>query len=80
MHIPSSTADFIYTRFRGQSDYARATSVAERFIRLYPNNRQLDYAYYLRGVANMEIGFDSLLRYTSLQQAIVMFWLFTDCL
>lgn len=60
--------DLMYTRFQ-QSDYTGAASVAERFIRLYPNNRQLDYAYYLRGVANMEIGFDSLLRYTSLQQA-----------
>lgn len=60
--------DLMYTRFR-QSDYTSAVSTAERFIRLYPNNPQLDYAYYLRGVANMEIGFDSLLRYTSLQQA-----------
>lgn len=60
--------DLMYTRFR-QSDYTGAASVAERFIRLYPNNPQLDYAHYLRGVANMEIGFDSLLRYTSLQQA-----------
>ncbi|MEC7119191.1 MAG: outer membrane protein assembly factor BamD [Pseudomonadota bacterium] len=60
--------DLMYTRFR-QSDYAGAVSVADRFIRLYPTHAQLDYAYYLRGVANMEIGFDSLLRYTSLQQA-----------
>lgn len=60
--------DLMYTRFR-QSDYTSAASTAERFIRLYPNNPQLDYAHYLRGVANMEIGFDSLLRYTSLQQA-----------
>lgn len=60
--------DLMYTRFQ-QSDYSGAASVAERFIRLYPSNAQLDYAYYLRGVANMEIGFDSLLRYTSLQQA-----------
>ncbi len=60
--------DLMYTRFQ-QSDYTGAASVAERFIRLYPNNAQLDYAHYLRGVANMEIGFDSLLRYTSLQQS-----------
>lgn len=60
--------DLMYTRFR-QSDYTSAVSTAERFIRLYPNNPQLDYAHYLRGVANMEMGFDSLLRYTSLQQA-----------
>lgn len=60
--------DLMYTRFQ-QSDYTGAASVAERFIRLYPSNAQLDYAHYLRGVANMEVGFDSLLRYTSLQQA-----------
>lgn len=60
--------DLMYSRFR-QSDYVGAASVADRFIRLYPNHAQLDYAYYLRGVANMEVGYDGLLRYTSLNQA-----------
>jgi len=68
VYTEQAQLDLMYTRFR-QSDYTSAVSTAERFIRLYPNNPQLDYALYLRGVANMEIGFDSLLRYTSLQQA-----------
>ena len=68
VYTEQAQLDLMYTRFR-QSDYTSAVSTAERFIRLYPNNPQLDYAHYLRGVANMEIGFDSLLRYTSLQQA-----------
>lgn len=60
--------DLMYSRFR-QSDYTGAASVADRFIRLYPTNPQLDYAYYLRAVANMEVGYDGLIRYTSLNQA-----------
>ena len=29
----------------------------------------MDYAYYVRGVANMEQNYDGLIRYTSLKQA-----------
>ena len=60
--------DLMYSNVR-KSDFAGAASVADRFIRLYPNHPQLDYAYYLRGVANMETGYDGLLRYTNLNQA-----------
>lgn len=60
--------DLMYSRFR-LGDYPGAVGVADRIIRLYPNSRQLDYVYYVRGVANMETGYDSLLRYTRLNQA-----------
>ena len=33
---------------------------AEQFIRLYPSNPQVSYAYYVRGVANMEGSSESL--------------------
>ena len=60
--------DLMYTRFK-QSDYPAAIALAERFIRLNPQHPQVDYAYYVRGVSNMEQNYDGLLRYTSLKQA-----------
>jgi outer membrane protein assembly factor BamD len=64
-YTEQSQLDLMYARFRN-SDYPGAISAADRFIKLYPQNPQIDYAFYLRGVANMEIGSDSLLRYTNL--------------
>ncbi|KAA8732816.1 outer membrane protein assembly factor BamD [Acinetobacter qingfengensis] len=60
--------DLMYTKFK-QGNYAEAVTIADRFIRLNPQHPQADYAYYLRGVANMEQNYDGLLRYTSLKQA-----------
>lgn len=60
--------DLMYTRFK-QGDYTGAVALADRFIRLNPQHPQVEYAYYLRGVSNMEQNYDGLLRYTSLQQA-----------
>lgn len=60
--------DLMYTRFR-QADFPGAIALADRFIRLNPQHPQVDYAYYLRGVSNMEQNYDGLLRYTSLKQA-----------
>jgi len=37
-----------------------AAASAEQFIRLYPSNPQVSYAYYVRGVANMEGSSESL--------------------
>jgi outer membrane protein assembly factor BamD len=67
-YTEQSQLDLMYSNVR-KSDFAGAASVADRFIRLYPNHAQIDYVYYLRGVANMETGYDGLLRYTSLNQA-----------
>ena len=60
--------DLMYSRFM-QSDYPGVITLAERFMRIYPNNAQIDYVYYIRGVANMEQNYDGLLRYTKLNQA-----------
>lgn len=63
-----SQLDLMYARFRN-SDFPGVITTANRFIKLYPSNPQVDYAYYLRGVANMESGTDSLIRYTNLNPA-----------
>lgn len=60
--------ELLYTKFM-QKDYEAAVAMADRFIRLNPQHENLDYAYYVRGVSNMEQNYDGLLRYTSLQQA-----------
>ena len=60
--------ELLYAKFK-QKDYEGAIALAERFIRLNPQHPNVDYAYYVRGVANMEMNYDSLIRYTSLQQS-----------
>ena len=60
--------ELLYTKFK-QKDYEGVIALADRFIRLNPQHPNADYAYYIRGVANMEMNYDSLLRYTSLQQS-----------
>lgn len=60
--------ELLYTKFQ-QKDYEGTVSLAERFIRLNPQHPNVDYAYYVRGVANMEQNYDGLMRYTSLKQS-----------
>ncbi|MBI1449954.1 outer membrane protein assembly factor BamD [Acinetobacter sp. AC1-2] len=60
--------ELLYSKFK-QKDYEGAIALAERFIRLNPQHPNVDYAYYVRAVANMEQNYDSLMRYTSLQQS-----------
>ncbi len=45
--------DVMYAQYSA-GDYEIAASSADRFISLYPSNPQVSYAYYVRGVANME--------------------------
>jgi outer membrane protein assembly factor BamD len=35
-----------------KEDYTLASGAAERFIRLHPTNRHVDYAYYMRGLSD----------------------------
>ncbi len=45
--------DLIYSYYKsGDSDQALAT--IDRFIRLNPNHKDIDYAYFMRGLTNME--------------------------
>ena len=60
--------DLLYVKFQ-QKEYETVVSQADRFIRLNPQHPNVDYVYYIRGVANMELNYDSLMRYTSLQQS-----------
>lgn len=60
--------ELLYVKFQ-QKDYEGAVALAERFIRLNPQHPNVDYAYYVRGVANMEQNYDGLMRYTSLKQS-----------
>ncbi len=43
--------ELIYAYFK-TSDYELAIAASERFIRLHPQHRNVDYAYYMRGVAS----------------------------
>lgn len=45
--------DVMYAQYEGGKFEAAAAS-AEQFISLYPSNPQVSYAYYVRGVANMQ--------------------------
>ncbi|MBE0407350.1 outer membrane protein assembly factor BamD [Psychrobacter sp. AOP22-C1-22] len=45
--------DMMYAQYES-GKYEMAAASAEQFIRLYPSNPQASYAYYVRGVANMQ--------------------------
>ncbi len=45
--------DVMYAQYENGA-FELAAASAEQFIRLYPSNPQVSYAYYVRGVANME--------------------------
>lgn len=60
--------DLMYSQFQTK-EYELAAASAEQFIKLYPRNIQVDYAYYVRGVANMQAGTSALLSIARLDQA-----------
>ena len=60
--------DLMYAQFQSK-EYETAAASAEQFIKLYPNNPQADYAYYVRGVANMQAGQNALVSLAGLDQA-----------
>ena len=45
--------DMMYAQY-ASGKYEMAAASAEQFINLYPSNPQVSYAYYVRGVANMQ--------------------------
>ena len=45
----------IYAYYR-QHEFEAASAAAERFIRLHPQNPQVDYAYYLKGLSSFTEG------------------------
>lgn len=60
--------ELMYVKFQ-QKEYESVVALADRFIRMNPDHPQAEYAYYVRGVANMEQNYHSILRYTALKQA-----------
>src|SRR5690606_2658253 len=43
--------DIIFAYYKN-GDYASALAAADRYIRLYPRDDHVDYAYYMRGIIN----------------------------
>ncbi len=52
-YAEQSLLDMMYAQY-ASGKYETAAASAEQFIRLYPSNPQVSYAYYVRGVANMQ--------------------------
>ena len=48
--------DLAYAYYK-DDEPEQAISACNRFIKLYPQNRHVDYAYYLRGLVNFDRGF-----------------------
>ncbi|MDF2446192.1 MAG: competence protein ComL [Moraxellaceae bacterium] len=62
VYTDQAQLELIYAKFR-HADHAGAAAAADRFIRLHPNHPQVDYAYYIRGLADYEADRDFLARY-----------------
>lgn len=45
--------DLIYAYYK-KGEYASSAAAAERFIHLYPRAKRVDYAYYMKGLANFQ--------------------------
>ena len=54
-HAQQSLLDLAYAHYRNDEPDA-AIAACDRFIKLYPQNRFVDYAYYLKGLANFNRG------------------------
>lgn len=52
-YTESSQMELIYAYYKSE-DYPSAAATAERFIHLYPRAKNVDYAYYMRGLANFQ--------------------------
>lgn len=52
-YTEQSQLDLIYTYYENE-DYPSAAATAERFIHLYPRAKHVDYAYYMKGLANFQ--------------------------
>lgn len=52
-YAEKSQMDLIYAYYQNE-DYASAAATAERFTHLYPRAKNVDYAYYMKGMANFK--------------------------
>ncbi len=61
-YAQQSQLELIYAHFRNYEPEL-AASIAERFIRLHPQHPDVDYAYYMKGLANYDSDIGGLSRY-----------------
>ena len=54
-HAKQAQLDIIYAYYKN-GDTALAIAAADHYIRLYPQGRNIDYAYYMRGMASFDSG------------------------
>lgn len=54
-HAQQSLLDLAYAHYKNSEPEA-AIAACDRFIKLYPQNRFVDYAYYLKGLSNFNRG------------------------
>ena len=52
-YTEESQMDLIYAYYQNE-EYPAAAATAERFIHLYPRAKNVDYAYYMKGMANFQ--------------------------
>lgn len=52
-YAESAQLKLVYAYYENE-DYASAAATAERFIHLYPRSNHVDYAYYMKGLANFQ--------------------------
>ena len=52
-HAQQSQLYLIYAYFENE-EYGLSSAASERYIHLYPRDKNVDYAYYMKGVANFE--------------------------
>lgn len=63
-HAQQALMEIAYTYYK-EGETAQAITTAERFIRQYPNNPNIDYMYYLKGIANFNEDLGLLGRFTT---------------
>jgi outer membrane protein assembly factor BamD len=54
-HAAQTQIDIAYAYYKNE-DYEAALAAADRFIKTYPRNSSVDYAYYLKGLVNFTRG------------------------
>lgn len=61
--------DIIYSYYMNE-DSTSASIAADRFIRLYPRSKNVDYAYYMRGVVSLNSGLSWLQKKFNIDQSL----------
>jgi outer membrane protein assembly factor BamD len=68
-YAEKSQIELMYTYYK-DGDAPSAKAAAERFIHLYPNSERIDYAYYMRAMADMDQDRGWYLRYVSIDLSL----------